>query len=100
MLADMMVFMSWLVYGSGAAGIFLLRKKMPGTARPYKIWGHPAVTILFILFSAFFLIVTVYNDITNYMNNRQPVVNSILGIIITAMGIPFYFYFRRKSKIS
>lgn len=100
MLADMMVFMSWLVYGLGAVGIFLLRKKMPGTARPYKIWGHPAVTILFILFAALFLTVTVYNDITNYLNKRQPVVNSLLGIVITAMGIPFYFYYRQKAKKS
>lgn len=100
MLADMMVFMSWLVYGLGAVGIFLLRKKMPGIARPYKIWGHPVITILFILFAALFLTVTVYNDITNYLNKRQPVVNFLLGIAITALGVPFYFYFRRKAKNS
>jgi basic amino acid/polyamine antiporter, APA family len=98
MLADMMVFISWICYGMGAVGIFMLRKKMPHAERPYKIWMHPVVTLLFIAFSAFFLIMTVYNDITNYLNDRQPVVNSLLGIIIVAIGVPFFFYFRKKKN--
>ena len=98
MLADMMVFISWIAYGMGAVGIFMLRKKMPNAERPYKIWLHPFVTLLFIIFTAFFLIITVYNDVTNYINHRQPVVNSLLGILITALGIPLYFYFRKKKS--
>ena len=98
MLADMMVFISWIVYGMGALGIFMLRKKMPDLERPYKIWMHPFVTLLFIGFTALFLVITVYNDITNYIHHRQPVVNSLLGIVITALGIPLYFYFRRKKQ--
>ncbi len=97
MLADMMVFISWIAYGMGAVGIFMLRKKMPDAERPYKIWLHPFVTLLFIIFTAFFLIITVYNDVTNYINHRQPVVNSLLGILITLAGIPFYFYYRKKK---
>ena len=98
MMADMMVFTSWIVYGMGAVGIFMLRKKMPKAERPYRIWMHPFVTLLFIIFTAFFLGITVYNDVTNYINGRQPVINSLLGLLITALGIPFYFYFTRKNK--
>ena len=98
MLADMMVFISWIAYGMGAVGIFMLRKKMPHAERPYKIWLHPFVTLLFIIFTAFFLVITVYNDVTNYINHRQPVVNSLLGILITALGVPLYFYFRKKKN--
>lgn len=97
MLADMMVFVSWIAYGMGAVGIFMLRKKMPNAERPYKIWLHPFVTLLFIGFTALFLIITVYNDVTNYLNDRQPVVNSLLGIVIVVLGVPFYFYFRKKK---
>jgi basic amino acid/polyamine antiporter, APA family len=93
-----MVFISWIVYGMGAVGIFMLRKKMPDAERPYKIWRHPFVTILFIVFAAFFLIVTVYNDVTNYIHHRQPVVNSLLGLVITALGIPLYFYFKKRNS--
>jgi APA family basic amino acid/polyamine antiporter len=79
-------------------GIFMLRKTMRNKERPYKIWGHPFVTLLFIVFSAFYLVTTLYSDITNYMAHRQPVINSLLGIVITGLGIPFYFYFRKKDK--
>jgi basic amino acid/polyamine antiporter, APA family len=95
MLADMFVFVTWVAYGLGAVGIFMLRKKMPDAERPYKIWGHPVVTILFIAFTAFYLITTVYNDVTNYMAGRQPVINSLLGLLLTAVGILFY---RRKKR--
>jgi APA family basic amino acid/polyamine antiporter len=98
MLADMMVFISWIAYGLGAVGIFILRKKMPDRQRPYRIVGHPISTVLFIAFTAFFLVSTVYNDVTNYLNHKQPVVNSVLGMVITALGIPLYFYFLKKKK--
>ena len=98
MLADMMVFISWIAYGLGAVGIFILRKKMSDRQRPYRIVGHPISTVLFIAFTAFFLASTVYNDVTNYLNHKQPVVNSVLGMVITALGIPLYFYFLKKKK--
>ncbi|MBL7743152.1 MAG: amino acid permease [Chitinophagaceae bacterium] len=96
-LGDMFVFVTWIAYGAGALGIFLLRRKMPHHDRPYKMWGYPVVPVLFVLFSAFYLVTTVYNDVTNYLNHRQPVINSVLGIAITAIGIPLFFYFRRKK---
>lgn len=98
MLANMFVFITWIAYGLGAVGIFMLRKTMRDKERPYKIWGHPFVTLLFIAFAAFYLVTTLYSDITNYMAHRQPVINSLLGIVITATGIPFYFYFRKKGR--
>lgn len=98
MLADMMVFITWVAYGLGAVGIFMLRRKMPEAERPYKIWCHPVVTLLFIGFTTLFLVITVYNDITNYIHDRQPIVNSLLGILIVALGIPLYFYFRKKKS--
>jgi APA family basic amino acid/polyamine antiporter len=98
MLADIMVFITWVTYGLGAIGIFILRKKMAEAERPYKIWRHPLVTISFIAFSTFFLGATIYNDVANYRSGAQPVVNSVLGLLITALGIPLYFYYRKKKK--
>jgi APA family basic amino acid/polyamine antiporter len=98
MLADMFVFITWIAYGLGAVGIFMLRKKMPDKERPYKIWGHPFVTIFFIGFSFFYLVTTIWNDVSNYIAHKQPVINSVLGMAITAIGIPLYFYFKRKNK--
>lgn len=98
MLADMFVFITWIAYLFGAIGVFMLRKRMPSQPRPYKTWGHPLVTIAFIGFSAFYLISTIWSDVTNYLNHRQPVINSVLGLLITAMGIPLYYYFKKKKS--
>lgn len=98
MLADMFVFITWIAYGVGAVGIFLLRKKMPEKERPYKMWGYPWVPVLFIGFSAFYLIVTVWNDVSNYVAHKQPVINSVLGLLLTAIGIPLFYYYRKRNK--
>lgn len=100
MLADMFVFVTWIAYLFGAIGIMMLRQKMPDAERPYRMWGYPVVPLLFILFSAFYLIITVYNDIDNYLHDRQPVINSLLGLVIVALGIPLYIYFNRKNRSS
>ncbi|MBC7946359.1 MAG: amino acid permease [Chitinophagaceae bacterium] len=97
MLADMFVFITWIAYGAGAVGIFILRKKMPDHPRPYKTWGYPIVPILFIVFTGFYLIITVYSDVTNYLLGRQPVINSLLGMLITVLGVPLYFFFKKRN---
>ena len=98
MLADMFVFVTWVAYLFGAIGIFILRRKMPDAIRPYKIWGYPLVPVIFILFSAFYLVTTLRSDVSNYLNGRQPVINSLLGLGLTLAGLPFYYYYKRKLK--
>lgn len=98
MLADMFVFITWVAYLFGAVGIFILRKKMPGSPRPYKAWGYPWVPVLFIIFSFFYVVTTVWNDVDSYLKGKQPMINSLLGLAITAIGIPLYFYFRTKRS--
>ena len=96
MLADLFVFVSWLFYGFGAYGIFILRKKMPKANRPYKLKAYPLIPIIFILFAAFYFFITIYNDIHNYLEGKAKVVNSALGLALLLTGLPFYLYFRKK----
>jgi basic amino acid/polyamine antiporter, APA family len=96
MLTDMLVFVSWFFYGMSALGVMLLRKKLPGVARPYKVWGYPIVPMLFIAFTGFFLVTTVHKEVIAYQNGATPVINSLLGIIITLIGLPVYFLSKRK----
>ena len=98
MLADIFTFVAWLAYLLGAIGIFVLRKKMPDQPRPYRVWGYPFLPLLFILFAAFYLVSTIWNDIHNYISGETPVINSLLGLAITALGIPLYGYFKRQVK--
>jgi len=97
MLADMFTFISWIAYLMGAIGIFILRKKMPHAERPYKVWGYPVVPVLFIGFAFFYVVSTVWNDIGSYCRGEVPVVNSVLGMVITAGGIPLYWLFRKRE---
>jgi APA family basic amino acid/polyamine antiporter len=97
-LADMFIFMSWVFYGLVVAGVFILRKKMPQAERPYRVKGYPVVPAIFILFTCFYLGTTIYNDISNYASGKAPFINSVFGMLLTAIGIPLYFYFKRKSK--
>jgi basic amino acid/polyamine antiporter, APA family len=98
MLADMFVFITWIAYLFGAIGLFVLRSRYPGTARPYRVVGYPVLPILFILFSFFYLVFTVWNDVQNYQSGKAAVINSLLGLAITALGVPLYFYFRHRKK--
>ena len=97
MLADMFTFVTWTAYLLGAIGIMMLRKKMPDHPRPYKVWGYPFVPLLFIGFASFYVVSTIWNDIINYSNGRVPVIYSLLGLTVTALGIPVYWYFRKRN---
>ena len=97
MLTDMLIFVTFFFYGMSALGVIILRIKQPKVPRPYKVLAYPIVPILFVCFVFFFLTSTVYTDITNYKNGTAPIINSVLGIAITLVGIPVYYLSRRKT---
>ncbi|MGZ3820478.1 MAG: APC family permease [Mucilaginibacter sp.] len=97
MLMDMFVFITWIFYGFAAYGIFILRKKMPDADRPFKLKGYPYLPIIFILFSTLYVIITLYNDTSDYMAGRSHIINSVFGLLLTAIGVPLYWYFRKKE---
>lgn len=98
MLTDLFVFITWIFYGFAGYGIFILRRKMPEVPRAYKVWGFPYIPLIFVAFTVLYFVVTVYNDIQNYLNGKTPVINSVLGLILTCSGIPLYLYLKRKSS--
>ena len=98
MLTDMLIFVSWLFYGMSAMGVFVLRYKMKDADRPYKVWGYPLVPAVFVLFTLFFLVTTVYRDVTNYQQGSAAVIHSLLGLLITLAGLPLYFLSRRAAR--
>ena len=87
-ITDYVIFASWLFYGLGAFGVFVLRKKMPDTHRPYKVIGYPVLPALFVVFSILFVGNTLYSDTSNAM----------MGLILISLGIPFYFYWKYFAK--
>jgi APA family basic amino acid/polyamine antiporter len=85
-LFDFVVFGSWILYGMATASVFVLRRTRPDLPRPYKTFGYPMVPLLF-LAGAIVLEIS-----TLWAKPRE----SIAGIILILLGLPFYFYWRRR----
>ncbi|MDP2914436.1 MAG: amino acid permease [Candidatus Aminicenantes bacterium] len=97
-LTDMLIFVSWIFYALAAASVFTLRKRMPDTPRPYKVWGYPVTPILFVLFASVYIVFTLYSDIASFAAGRAPIINSVMGLFWVALGVPGYLYWNRKRK--
>jgi basic amino acid/polyamine antiporter, APA family len=98
MLTDMLIFVSWFFYGMSALGVFVLRHKMPDRHRPYRVWGYPFIPAVFVCFTFFFLCATLVNDIHLYHTGKTVLINSVLGVSLTALGIPLYWFFKWKDE--
>ncbi len=97
MLMDMFVFITWIFYGFAAYGIFVLRKKMPDTKTSYKLKGYPYLPIIFIAFSTLYVVITLYNDISEYAAGRSHIIVSVFGLVLAGLGVPLYWYFRKRA---
>ncbi|HXG71073.1 MAG TPA: amino acid permease [Gemmatimonadaceae bacterium] len=80
------IFAVWIFFALAAGAVLVLRKKMPDIPRPYRTFGYPFVPILFILVATWLVINTL----------RTNPVESGAGLVLIALGIPFYLYFRRN----
>ncbi|HTG98712.1 MAG TPA: amino acid permease [Vicinamibacterales bacterium] len=89
-LSDYVIFASWIFYGLVTSSVFVLRRKMPDAPRPYKTLGYPIVPLVFVLVAAWLVINTLVN---------RPV-ESIAGLILIALGLPIYLYYRRTAPFS
>jgi APA family basic amino acid/polyamine antiporter len=97
-LTDMLIFVSWIFYALGTLGVIVLRKKKPDAPRTYRVWGYPVLPIVFIIFSLIFLGFTLYSDISSYTQGRTPLINSLMGVVLVAAGLPGYLYWNWKDK--
>ena len=84
-LTDSVIFSSWLFYGLMTAALFVFRKKMPDTPRPYRAFGYPVVPMIFLLVTAALLINTFVAA------PRE----ALRGVAVLAAGLPFYWYWSR-----
>jgi APA family basic amino acid/polyamine antiporter len=97
-LTDMLIFVTWIFYALAAVGVFTLRRRMPDAPRPYRVWGYPATTIIFIAFASMYVLFTLYTDILNYRNGSAPLINSLMGLVWVALGIPGYLCWTLNNK--
>jgi APA family basic amino acid/polyamine antiporter len=86
-ITSYVVFGSWGFYALTALSVIVLRKKMPDAVRPYKAWGYPYATLLFVAIAGWFLYNTLVEDTRN----------AVIGIALLLVSVPLYFYWTRKN---
>ena len=87
-LTDYVIFASWIFYGLVTSSVFILRRRAPDMPRPYRTLGYPVVPLIFVAV-AFWLVI-------NTLANRP--VESVAGLVLIALGLPVYWYFRSAKR--
>jgi basic amino acid/polyamine antiporter, APA family len=85
-LYNYVIFGSVILYGMATAAVIVLRFKRPEMHRPYRTIGYPVVPIVFVLAIVCLVIRTLMD---------RPG-GSLGGLGLMALGLPFYFYWKRK----
>lgn len=82
------IFGDWLFLALVAGAVIILRYKKPEIHRPYRTWGYPFTPVIFILSAIFISVNTLIKEFWN----------SMAGLLIIALGIPFYIYWKGALK--
>lgn len=88
-LTDLLVFVLWIFFTMGVCGVFLLRKRFPQEKGLYKVPFYPLTPIIGIIGGIYILVNTLIDSPKN----------SLVGIIITILGLPVY-RFINKNKVN
>ena len=89
-LYNFVIFGSWILYGMTAFSVIVLRRKQPNLPRPYRVVGYPFVPVLFVVVALLLLLSTLQT------RPRE----SLMGLGMMSLGIPFYFFWKRRRAIS
>jgi len=84
-LTDMIVFSILIFEIMAVAAVFVLRKRLPATARSYRAWGHPFLPVVYLLGIAWLTLNTLLA-----LPGR-----SLAGLGLIALGLPVYAYYAR-----
>jgi len=87
-LLDYCTFASLLFYIVTIGGLFMLRKKEPDTARPYKVIAYPIMPILYILIATAICAILLVTKTQN----------TVSGLVIVALGLPIYYFIKPKAE--
>lgn len=87
-LFTLVIFPSWILYAMATASVIVLRRRRPDLDRPYLTIGYPLVPVLFVCVAIVLIASTLVNS------PRE----SFLGLIIIAIGIPFYRHWNQAHN--
>ena len=82
------IFAVWLFTALVGSSLFVLRRKLPAAPRRYRALGYPVIPALFVIVAVW----VVVNSLS-----ATPL-ESAAGLILMALGLPFYIYFRIANR--
>jgi APA family basic amino acid/polyamine antiporter len=89
-LLDYIIFAVLVFYILTIIGLFVLRKTHPEAERPYKAVGYPVLPAIYIVMALFIDVVLL----------RYKPQYTWPGLCIVLLGIPVYFLWRSRAKLS
>ena len=86
-LTDYAVFAMLIFVALATSSVFIFRRTIPDSARPYRTLGYPITPAVFLLVAGWLLVNTLLTA------PRQ----AIAGLLLMALGLPFYLYWSRPG---
>ncbi len=90
-LLDYVIFAVLVFYVTTLAGLFALRRRLPGAARPYRAWGYPVVPALYTVCASAIAI--------SLLLAPQTRTQALAGLGCVLVGLPVYAWVRSKRSI-
>ena len=89
-LLDYIIFAVLVFYILTIIGLFVLRRTQPGAVRPYRAVGYPVLPAIYIVMALFIDVVLL----------RYKPQYTWPGLIIVLCGIPVYYLWSRRERVS
>ena len=83
------IFASVILYGMATASVIVLRFKRPDLPRPYRTLGYPIIPAIFVIAISCLVVSTLLKS------PRE----SLMGLVLISVGLPFYFYWKRRQSV-
>lgn len=87
LLTDLAIFVTWTFSLLLFLAVFILRKREPDMVRPYKVTFYPVMPMIAIFGALYIMFSTLL---------QQPIL-AMIGVGVTALGVPVYYYVKKKK---
>jgi APA family basic amino acid/polyamine antiporter len=88
-VTNLVVFVIWVFFTLCIIGVFVLRHKRPRQANLYHVPLFPVIPIIGILGAGYLLVSTLLDS----------PLTAVLGVVVALVGIPMYFYCKKKYGV-
>lgn len=95
LVASMYVFANWLLYVLLAFGVWICHRKFPKKEAASPVYLVVAAVFFFV--ASLYVGLTLISDIQGFLSGRDPVIRSILGLILVLVGLPVYALLQRRG---